>query len=395
MKKHLNASYALYLSLYWMSACFVNGYTRLFLSRLGFSADQVGLVLAVDCAGAMVLQPLLARAIERSRRLSMRHVLVLLCLAALGCGGLLLLPQPKAVLICLFTAMSTMTMTIQPLVNAVGFDYVNRGEKLNWSATRGVASLAFAIISKVYAALAERDMGYLLDLYLVITGGILLCSLLLAQKEAQAPSSRPQVQHGTLLKRYPAFFGMLLGTVLLFFQHNFLDAYMYDVILAVGGDTPQLGTALLIGAAVETPMMFLFDRVARRFGVGRVLKISVLLMALKPWLILLMGSVWGVYLMRASHFFSFAPFLLAFTYYGNDRMAEDEKVTGQALITGAISLAGVFSYLFGGLLLSAFGAWKGLLICTLIGMVGGALFILFAVRDENERKAYIRTTGDS
>ena len=39
--------YALYLSLYWMSACFVYGYTRLFLSRLGFSADQVGLVLAV------------------------------------------------------------------------------------------------------------------------------------------------------------------------------------------------------------------------------------------------------------------------------------------------------------------------------------------------------------
>ena len=31
MKKHLNASYALYLSLYWMSACFVYGYTRLFL----------------------------------------------------------------------------------------------------------------------------------------------------------------------------------------------------------------------------------------------------------------------------------------------------------------------------------------------------------------------------
>ena len=33
--KYLNASYALYLSLYWMSACFVYGYTRLFMSRLG------------------------------------------------------------------------------------------------------------------------------------------------------------------------------------------------------------------------------------------------------------------------------------------------------------------------------------------------------------------------
>ena len=66
MKKHLNASYALYLSLYWVSACFIYGYTRLFLNELGFSADQVGLLLAFDCAGAMVLQPLLARIIDSS-----------------------------------------------------------------------------------------------------------------------------------------------------------------------------------------------------------------------------------------------------------------------------------------------------------------------------------------
>ncbi|MBQ6147034.1 MAG: MFS transporter [Clostridia bacterium] len=387
MKKHLNASYALYLSLYWMSACFVYGYTRLFMSRLGFSADQVGLVLAMDCAAAMVLQPLLARVIERSARITMRHVLLGMCLVVLFCGGVLLLPQPKAVLICLFTAMSTMTMTIQPFVNAVGFDYINRGEKLNWSATRGVASLAFALISKVYAALAETDMRYLLELYLVITAGVLLCSLLLAGKALSAAGPRPQAQHGSLLKSYPAFFGMLLGAVLLFFQHNFLEAYLYDVIVAVGGDTPHLGTALLIGAAVETPMMFLFSRVEGKFGVNRVLRVSVCLMALKPWLILLLGSVWGVYLMRASHFFSFAPFLLSLTFYANGRMAEDEKVTAQALITGAISLSGVFSYLFGGMLVTVCGPLRALLLCTLIGMAGGALFLLFVQKDQQQAKA--------
>ena len=378
----MTASYALYLSLYWISACFVYGYTRLFLSRLGFDADAVGLLLAVDCAGAMVIQPLLARIIERSKRLTMRRVLFFMCLVVLFSGGLLLLPQPKAVLICLFAAMSTMTMAIQPFVNAVGFGYVNRGEKLNWSAARGMASLSFAVFSKVYAALAERNMKYLLELYLLITAGMLLCSLVLAGKEAQNAGPKPRVSHGSLLKSYPCFFGMLAGAVLLFFQHNFLDAYMYDMVVAVGGGTSELGTALLIGAAVEVPMMLLFTRVQKRVGAGRVLKISTALMALKPWFILLLGSVWGVYLMRFSHFFSFAPFIMAMTYYGNERMAEDEKVTGQALITGAISLSGVFSYLFGGMLVSAWGALTALLICTLIGMAGGALLLLFAVRDE-------------
>ena len=193
---------------------------------------------------------------------------------------------------------------------------------------------------------------------------------------------RARVQHGPLFQSYPAFFGMLLGAVLLFFQHNFLDAYLYDVVVAVGGDTPELGTALLIGAAVETPMMFIFSRVEGRFGANRVLKVSVALMTVKPLLILLTGAVWGVYLMRFSHFFSFAPFIMALTYYGNERMAEDEKVTGQALITGAISLSGVFSYLFGGMLITAWGAVTAVLICTLIGMAGGALFLLFASKDQ-------------
>ena len=365
-----------------MSACFVYGYTRLFLSRLGYSADQVGLVLTLDCVVAMVLQPLLARGIDRFSKLSLRAVLLGMCLVALACGGLLLVHPPMTVLVCLFTIMSTMTMAIQPFVNAVGFGYMNRGKKLNWSAARGVSSLAFAFISKIYAALAERNMNYLLGMYLLSTAGLLLCSLLLAGEEDQIAVRQPSVSRGSLMKSYPAFFGMLLGTVLIYFQHNFLDAYLYDVIVAVGGETPELGTALLIGAFVETPMMFLFSRVESRFGVGRVLKVSAILMALKPWLILLIGSVWGVYLMRFFHFFSFAPFLLALTYYGNERMAEDEKVTGQALITGAISLSGVFSYLFGGMLVSDWGAIRGLLISTLIGMVGGALFIFFAVKDQ-------------
>lgn len=203
MKKHLNASYALYLSLYWVSACFVYGYTRLFLSKLGFSADEVGLLMALDCAGAMVLQPLLARVIEGPGRVTMRHVLLAMALVALFSGGLLLIPQPRAVLICLFGTLGLMTMGIQPFVNAVGFGYMNRGEKLNWSLTRGVASLAFALSSKVYAALADRNANYLLTLYLLSTAGILICSLILAGKEASAAGPRPQIRRGACTSGTP------------------------------------------------------------------------------------------------------------------------------------------------------------------------------------------------
>ena len=76
---------------------------------------------------------------------------------------------------------------------------------------------------QVHEILANRleDMNYLLEMYLLFTAGVLLCSLVLARREAVAGPQR-RIQHGSLIKSYPAFFGMLAGTVLLFFQHNFL-----------------------------------------------------------------------------------------------------------------------------------------------------------------------------
>ena len=69
----------------------------------------------------------------------------------------------------------------------------------------------------------------------------------------------------------------------------------------------------------------------------------------------------------------------------NGRMADSDRVTGQALITGSISLAGMFSYLTGGLMVSTWGPMRGLLVCTLIGMVGGAMFILFCEKDRKQK----------
>ena len=149
---------------------------------IGLMQDVTNVPLCIDSPNA----GLLARIIEGPGRITMRHVLLGMSLVALFSGGLLLIPQPRAVLLCLFGAMGLMTMGIQPFVNAVGFGYMNRGARLNWSVTRGVASLAFALFSKVYAALAERNLDWLLGLYLLSTAGILVCSLLLAEREAPA-----------------------------------------------------------------------------------------------------------------------------------------------------------------------------------------------------------------
>ena len=47
----------------------------------------------------------------------------------------------------------------------------------------------------------------------------------------------------------------------------------------------------------------------------------------------------------------------------------------------------MFGYLSGGLMVSAWGALRGLLFSTLVSMAGGILFILFLLRDKQPPQA--------
>ena len=75
MKRNLNFSYSLYQSLYWMSACFVYSYTRVFLQKLGFSASVAGAELAFSSILSVLLQPWIASALGKRKSLSLRSVI--------------------------------------------------------------------------------------------------------------------------------------------------------------------------------------------------------------------------------------------------------------------------------------------------------------------------------
>lgn len=224
MKRNLNFSYSLYQSLYWMSACFVYSYTRVFLQKLGFSASVAGAELAFSSILSVLLQPWIASALGKRKSLSLRSVITGALVLSLFCGGLLLVPVSMGVLAVFFLIAATMTLTVQPFINSVGFGYINEGASLNYSASRGVASLAYAGISKILAAVSELETGRgMLLCYLLMTAATLAVSLVLAQGAGSAGAGLTQRSSaggstGAFIKRYPGFSLMLLGQLLIFFS---------------------------------------------------------------------------------------------------------------------------------------------------------------------------------
>ena len=66
MAKNLTLHYAAGQGAYWMSYCAAIGYASVFLTGRGFSAGNIGLLMAgVNAAGALI-QPAVAAAADRS-----------------------------------------------------------------------------------------------------------------------------------------------------------------------------------------------------------------------------------------------------------------------------------------------------------------------------------------
>lgn len=379
----LSPQYALYQSLYWMSACFVYSYTRVFLQKLGFSVTLAGVELALSSILSVLMQPLLASALGRWKKLSLRAVIAAGLGLSLFCGVLLLTPVPLAALAVLFLVMSTMTLTVQPFINSVGFGYINAGHKLNYSAARGVASLAYAALSKLISLLAEEETGTgMLLCYLIMTLGTLLVTLYLAQGTGENQRVETENNKGVstlaFFKKYPSFSLMLLGQLLIFFQHNCINGYMWDIVQRAGGTAGDMGTALLIGALAEVPALLFFTRIEKKCPCHRLLQLAAGLYVLKPLLILVSPTLPMLYLSQAMQAVTYALVVPGMAYYSNRLVAPQDRIRGQALITGSIAAAGFFGYLFGGVLVDAMGITATLWAAVAVGTVGSLLLGIFS-----------------
>jgi len=179
---------------------------------------------------------------------------------------------------------------------------------------------------------------------------------------------------------------MLLGQLLIFFQHNCINGYMWDIIRYAGGTASDMGTALLIGALAEVPVMLLFTRLEKGAGCHRLLQLAAILYVLKPLLILLHPSIPMVYVSQGMQMVTYAFVVPGMAYYANRLLAEEDRIRGQALITGSIAAAGFFGYLLGGLMVERAGILPSLWVASSVGALGSLLLFLFARPLPQERR---------
>ena len=350
-------------------------YAQRYLAGMGMRDSAIGLLLGGATAAGFVLQPLLAAVCDRSR-LTVRLTLLtggglmLLCCAAL-------LPAAKSLTLtaAFYAVACCMAQTVPSFVNALGMAAERKGMRLNFGISRGAGSIGFGLTAQLANVLLLRGGLRTVPLYSLCLAAILTATALCFPRTAEnAPEAETERASGLgrFLRGSPRFCLLLAGAFLLFFGHNTLASYLYRVAQWKGNADAQ-GTATMLAALLELPILFGFPFLLRKAGSGVWLRLSGVFFTLRLLLTLVLPGTAGFYLAQCMQMGGFALYTVSSVYYVNEIIPVQDAVKGQSFLGAAGTIGAVAANVLGGALLDASGVPLLLTVCTIVSAVGAAI----------------------
>ncbi len=367
--------------------------TVFFLSK-NYNAGQIGVVLAVASILSVPAQSVAAAFADRSARVSMKQFTLVLAAAGAFLAALRFffsnLPVAPAVLFILEQAVMN---ALEPLVNSLGVQAMNRGAQVNFGLSRGIGSITYAGVSVALGLFLKSGSCYVLPLFSVVLYAAFAVSVVkfpderCAQVQGKAAFLGGPGRGGTgsapgdrfFARENWRFFLLLAAVVLTFCSFIMTSSYLIQIMERVGGTAENVGIANGLAAAIELPGMVLFGVLIKKFRSGSILQAAFAVFVLKALAIMLSPNVASLYAAQILQFGSYALFIPASVYYVNEIVPEKDLAKGQAALTSAFAVGGVGANLIGGWLLDAAGVVPMLLAGVLVA-AGGWLLGAFSVR---------------
>ena len=379
---------------YFAAFCTIHACAALYLLEQGFSNVEVGVLLAVANIVSAIVQPIAADIIDKPGWLTNRRF-ILICVAVIGIGSLLLLyvNSSKAAVFIIYALIYMIQFAYQPVMTALCFEYQKAGADIMYGLARGLGSASFAVTSAIIGKAVETR-GVELLLHVNIVTMVLSAALIFFFRKPEGQAEQAEEKHtsgntgfSAFVKKYPAYMLFLLGTICFFFAHNMINDFMIQIIRNLGGGEAQLGYANFLQAILELPVMALIGIVLKKFAPQKLLVFSGAAFFVKILILVFAANMAMMYISQSFQLFAYAVFIPAAAYYVSNTMEEADQVKGQAFITSAITMGGVFSNLLSGVILDHLGMKSMLLTGTAVCAVGVVIAFVAMAKLPHYRKA--------
>ena len=394
-EQDLNLNFSFIQSFYWMAYCSTGGFASVFLLSKDFDNRQVGLVLALANIFAVFLQPMVASLADSSKHVTIKQLVCILSFMALSFSAVLIfIPDSFIIIASLFVLIFTSIIIMQPLINGLVFEFVNNGIFVNFGVTRGIGSVAYALISYFLGVLVER-LGPVAIPYVsfLLILGLFICLFMVKdlrklavkkdekRKRVDKKNAGNNAKLSDFIRDYKRFLGYLLGILLIFTYHTMFNNYLIHVVTRLGGTSKSMGLAIFIAAVLELPVMGLFTIMVKKTGIRKLLFVSAFFFVLKAIGALIATNMGMLYVDQMLQIFAYAIMIPASVNYINIVMKEKDRVKGQAYTTSAMTAGAVIGNLLGGTLIDVYGVFSMLWISVVFATAGFVCILIFTEKE--------------
>ena len=385
--RSLRGAYGALNGVYWMLCCLAYSFSSNFLLGRGYSNSALGAIVAAGYILGLALQTPAAALADRTARAPLAVIGGSTLAVGAVTAAVLFLPGRGPVLTAVYVLWLALIIMLQPLVNAFAYYIERLGTAIPFGVCRAVGSLTYGVLAAVLGRVILRT-----GVNAVPAAGLVTAALMLAlmawfsRAGTPSPAAERDISSGagSVLKD-SRFRALLIAAVLLFFSHSFLSGYMLQIVRGVGGDDADMGMLTMYVAVLELPTMFLFDRLLRRFSCAGMLRFAAVFFAVKNLLVLVSGSLGGVYGGMTFQLLGYALFIPASVRYAGELSGPQNANRAQAYVTALSTLGSVCASGFGGVLIDALGL-KAALAITSASACLGALVMAWGVRDKKTAK---------
>ena len=361
-----------------MMFCPSAGFIAFYLQGNGFGNSMIGVITAVFCLVAVILQPMAGNLCDRIKILTWKRMIILLGLPYVLICIMLFSVKERWLIAVLFGSMYIIASIYLPMINTALFAYEREGIKLNFGVARGMGSAMYAIMALIIGNMALR-----FGTKIIPASGLIIMVLLLCVVSTMPPTKKSvfeseeyrQTNIISFIRKYPYFSVMLLAVLFIFFSHNIIGTYLLQIVQYLGGNSSNLGTAMFIQAVVEIPVLFTFSFIMKKIKVGNLMILACAGYILRAVLYFVSINIGMIYITQLSQICSFAIIAAASVYFTGTSVREEDHATGQAFMTGMMSAGTVLGSLFGGAILDYVGMRALLSVNILLSVIGTGIAI--------------------
>lgn len=368
--------FALYV-LFYSGQSIYNTYLNLYLSSVGLSESQIGLIVSISTICLLAAQLFWGMVSDRSK--TKNRVLHLLYTATAVVSLGFYLSRSFWFLLLAVTLFSVFFNPLIPLQDNFALEYIESvGSRWDYGQIRMGGTLGYCLTVLFIGFFLQDDYRPIFWMVaLCMTGCRLLCIGLPRIGGYRRGGKAPYRE----LLRNRALLGLILFNLTfsigLNFYHNFYSIYYTSD--AVGGNSSMVGIMMFASAASEIPMLLLIHRITKKLGIRGTLVMAGGVTVLRWLLLAVLHSPVPIIFVNLLHGLGYTSFSYCIITYIGKTVPRELRATGQTLnsLIGNVVSKVLFGFL-GGFASQNLGADRIMLFSALLMGIGTIAFVLWS-----------------